>query len=88
MFKTKASAREAISAISSRACAIRGEPPKAKTTLAVEFITTRFVILWIKGLFALTLMSSSKPLFPASLSVILSSLLAKFYQFTTRSKGR
>ena len=52
MLSTSAEAIPAISAISSWACAMTGEAPAASRALAVVFITTKLVMLWMSGAFS------------------------------------
>src|ERR1035437_1313045 len=49
MFRTSAPAYATISRTSSMACAMTGEAPNASRTLAVSFITTKLVMLWMSG---------------------------------------
>jgi hypothetical protein len=48
-----------MSSISSNACAIIGAAPSANRTLAVEFMTTKLVILWTTGRIFRILLSKS-----------------------------
>ncbi|BAA30258.1 165aa long hypothetical protein [Pyrococcus horikoshii OT3] len=59
IFMTTASASLIISSSSSSAWAITGEAPNASKAFAVVFITTKFVMLWTRGLLSLTLLRAS-----------------------------
>ncbi len=52
MFSTRAPANATISSTSFSAWAITGEAPMASRALAVKFMTTKLVMLWIRGFFS------------------------------------
>jgi len=53
MLRTRAPAWATISRTSSMAWAMTGDAPSASSTLAVSFMTTKFVMLWMSGVRAL-----------------------------------